>query len=216
MRPIRTGAVALMILLLATGCDRVQKAAKDLAGEDNDGGGRPPASAKPITVNAATSTAAASSSSVAITDPSDSQLGEWHIAMTAACAKGSAEHVAHYDINGDGIPDTVCWNLLHTRSHGDFVEVDARVKAGDREPSAYRLLWVRPGEAMGLCADDHVSVKQTLWAQKDLDQRGWSADHRIGLTIANDGCPPVHLFWPSDAVGDEVDFRYEKNESPRP
>ena len=213
MRPIHAGAVALMFLLLATGCDRVQKAARDLAGEDNDGGGRPPASAKPIAAHAPALSAAASSSSpsVVITDPSDSQLGEWHIAMTAACAKGSAEHVAHYDINGDGIPDTVCWNLLHTRTHGDFVEVDARVKAGDREQSAYRLLWVRPGEAMGLCAADHVSVKQTLWAQKNLDQRGWSADHRIGLTVANDGCAPVRLFWPSDAVGDEVDFHYEKN-----
>ena len=212
MRPIRTGAMALIILLLATGCDRVQKAARDLAGEDNDGGGRPPASAATATpAHAATSSAAASSSSVTITDPSDSQLGEWHIAMTAACAAGKAEHVAHYDINGDGIPDTVCWNLLHTKAHGDFVEVDVRVKAGDRNQSAYRLLWVRPGEAMGLCAGDHVSVKQTLWAQKDLDQRGWGADHRIGLTVANDGCAPVHLFWPSDAVGDEVDFRYERN-----
>lgn len=54
-------------------------------------------------------------------------------------------------------------------------------------------------------------MKQTLWAQKDLDRRGWGDDHRIGLTVANAGCAPVHLFWPKDAIGDEVDFRFERN-----
>ena len=213
MKPILKSAVALMVLMTITGCDRVQKAARDLTG-DADGNGRPPATAvHPAESHASSSSGAsvASSSSVAITDPSDDQLGDWHINMTAACAKGSADHVAHYDINGDGLPDTVCWNVVQTKTHGDFVEVDARVKAGDREQSAYRLLWVRPGEAMGLCAADHVSVKQTLWAQKDLDQRGWGADHRIGMTVANDGCTPVRLFWPTDAIGDEIDFRYERN-----
>ena len=213
MKPIWKSAVALMVVMTITGCDRVQKAAHDLTAEDDGGNGRPPASAKPVEAVTHASASAMSSSSavVAITDPSDEQLGTWHMAMTAACAKGSAEHMAHYDINGDGLPDTVCWNVLRTKGHGDFVEIDARVKAGDREQSAYRLLWVRPGEAMGLCAADHVSVKQTLWAQKDLDQRGWGADHRIGLTVANDGCTPVRLFWPTDAIGDEVDFRYERN-----
>lgn len=212
MKPIRMGAAALLVLMLATGCDRVQKAARDLAGEDGDNG-RAPAAAGHVSAShaASSASAAASSSSVPITDPSDSELGDWHMAMTAACAGGKAQHVAHYDLNGDGLPDTVCWNVKRTKDHGDFVEVDARVKAGDREQSAYRLLWVRPGEAMGLCAADRVSVKQTLWAQKDLDQRGWGADHRIGLTISNDGCTPVRLFWPSDAIGDEVDFRYERN-----
>jgi hypothetical protein len=208
MKSILTGVVALMALLMAAGCDRVQKAARDLAGEDGDNG-RPPASAAKSAVAAHVS--ASSSSEAAVTDPPDTQLGDWHIAMTAACAAGRAQHVAHYDINGDGLPDTVCWNLLRTKAHGDFVEVDARVKNGDREQSAYRLIWVRPGEAMGLCAADHVSVKQTLWSQKDLDQRGWGDDHRIGLTVVNDGCPPVHLFWPRDAIGDEVDFRFERD-----
>jgi len=212
MTPIRIGAAALVVLMLAAGCDRVQKAARDLAGQDADDG-RPPAAAGRPSVShvRASAPAAASSPPVALTDPSDSQLGDWHIAMTAACAAGRAEHIAHYDINGDGLPDTVCWNVRRTRDHGDFVEVDARVKAGDREQSAYRLLWVRPGEVQGLCGDDHVSVRQTLWTQKDRDQRGWGDDHRIGLTVANDGCPPVRLFWPGDAIGDEVDFRYERN-----
>ncbi len=212
MKPFMKSAAALMIVLAMGGCDRVQKAAHDLAGEDGDTGRAPAAASHTAVSHAASSSGAAVSSvSVAVTDPSDSELGDWHIAMTAACAGGKAQHVAHYDINGDGLPDTVCWNVKRTRDHGDFVEVDARVKAGDREQSAYRLLWVRPGEAMGLCAADHVSVKQTLWAQKDLDQRGWGDDHRIGLTIANDGCTPVRLFWPKAAFGDEVDFRYERN-----
>ncbi len=211
MKPIRIGAAALLVLMLATGCDRMRKAARDLAGEDGDNG-HPPATAKPGKPHAAASAASdAPAPAVAIVDPSDSQLGDWHIAMTAACAAGKAEHVAHYDINGDGLPDTVCWNVKRTRDHGDFVEVDARVKSGDREQSAYRLLWVRPGEAMGLCAADHVGVRQTLWAQKDLDQRGWGDDHRIGLTISNEGCTPLHLFWPKDAFGDEVDFHPERN-----
>ncbi len=209
MRPIRWGAAALMVLLLATGCDRVKKAAHDLAGEDTDGGGRPPASAKPV--EAHTTASSASSSAAAIVDPSDTQIGDWHIAMTAACAVGKAEHMAHVDINGDGIPDTVCWRIIRSKTYGDYVEVDARVKSGDHEQSAYRLLRARPGEAMGLCNADHVSVRQSLWAQKDLDRKGWGADHRIGLTIATDGCAPVQLFWPSGDGGDEVDFHYERN-----
>ena len=209
MKPILSGALALMLAITITGCDRVQKAARDLAGEDGDNG-KPPASApKPAATPAKASPSAPPA--VAIIDPPDSQLGDWHIAMTAACAAGKAEHMAHYDINGDGLPDTVCWRVIRSQTYGDFVEVDARVKAGDREQSAYRLLWVRPGETMGLCAADRVSVKQTLWAQKYLDQRGWGDDHRIGLTIANDGCAPVRLFWPKDDTGDEVDFHYERN-----
>ena len=203
-------AMALMMVVLVTGCGRVQKAARDLAGEDGDSG-RPPASAAKPAPMRAPGPSASPPATVAITDPSDSELGGWHIAMTAACAAGKADHIAHYDINGDGLPDTVCWNVRRTKAHGDFVEVDARVKAGDREQSAYRLLWVRPGEALGLCAADRVSVTQALWAQKDLDHKGWGADHRIGLTVANDGCPPVHLFWPGDATGDEVDFHQERN-----
>jgi len=210
MKPILKGAAALLIVLAVAGCDRVQKAARDLAGEDGDSG-RPPASAVKAASSHAASATAVPAPAVAVTEPSDTQLGEWHIAMNAACAAGKAEHVSHYDINGDGLPDTVCWRVMHTKAHGDFVDVAARVKAGDREQSAYRLLWVRPGEAMGLCAADHVAVGQTLWSQKDLDQRGWGADHRAGLTIANNGCAPVHLFWPKDATGDEVDFRYERN-----
>lgn len=156
MKPVLRGAAALMALVMIAGCDRVQKAARDLAGEDGDDG-RPPASAAKSTAAAHVSVQAASSSSAAaITDPSDTQLGDWHIAMTAACAKGSAQHVAHVDINGDGLPDTVCWNVLRTKAHGDFVEVDARVKNGDREQSAYRLLWVRPGEPLG-CAPPIMS-----------------------------------------------------------
>src|SRR6185312_5381295 len=151
MRPALKGAVALMVLLTIAGCDRLRKAARDLAGEDGDNG-RPPASAAKST--AAAHASASSSSAVAVTDPPDTQLGDWHVAMTAACARGSAQHVAHDDINGDGLPDTVCWNVLRTKAHGDFVEVDARVKSGEREQSAYRLLWVRPGDAMGLCAAD--------------------------------------------------------------
>jgi hypothetical protein len=214
MKPIMKGAAALLIMLALGGCDRVQKAARDLTGDDGDTGKAPAAAGHSTTSYASSSSssrATTPSASVAVTDPSDSELGDWHIAMTAACAAGKAQHVAHDDINGDGLPDTVCWNVKRTKDHGDFVEVDARVRAGDREQSAYRLIWVRPGEAMGLCAADHVSVKQTLWAQKDLDQRGWGVDHRIGLTIANDGCTPVRLFWPGDAIGDEVDFRYERN-----
>lgn len=213
MKPFMKGAAALMIVLATGGCDRVKRAARDLTGDDGDNG-RPPASAPHATTShssSSSSAAAAASSSSTVTDPSDGELGDWHMAMTEACAAGKAQHVAHYDLNGDGLPDTVCWNVKRTRDHGDFVEVDARVKTGDREQSAYRLLWVRPGEAMGLCAADHVLVKQTLWAQKDLDQRGWGNDHRIGLTVANDGCTPVRLFWPKDAIGDEVDFHYERN-----
>ena len=193
MKPIQAGAVALMILLVATGCDRVKKAARDLAGEDTDSGGRPPASAKPAETHKAAVTAS-SPSAAAIVDPSDTQVGDWHIAMTAACAAGKAEHMAHYDINGDGIPDTVCWHVIRSKSYGDYVEVDARVKSGDKDQSAYRLLRARPGEAMGLCNAGHVSVRQALWAQKDLDRKGWGADHRIGLTVATDGCAPVQLF----------------------
>ena len=210
MRPIRWGAAALMVLALATGCDRVQKAARDLAGEDADGGGRPPASAKPAEAHKA-ATSASSSSTAAIVDPSDTQVGDWHIAMTAACAAGKAEHVAHYDINGDGIPDTVCWHVIRSKSYGDYVEVDARVKRADTEQSAYRLLRARPGEALGLCNADRVSVHQTLWAQKDLDRKGWGADHRIGLTVSTDGCAPVQLFWPAGETGEEVDFHYERD-----
>ena len=214
MKAIVKGAVALVISALAvTGCDRLQKAAHDLAGSDGDGNGRPPAAAGPSTGPAETHKAAstASSSAAAIIDPPDTQVGDWHIAMTAACAAGKAEHVAHYDINGDGLPDTVCWRVIRSRTYGDYVEVDARVKSGDHEQSAYRLLRARPGEAMGLCGADHVSVHQALWAQKDLDRRGWGGDHRIGLTVAADGCPPVQLFWPAGDGGDEVDFRYERN-----
>jgi len=210
MKPILKGAAALAIVLAVAGCDRVQKAARDLAGEDGDARQPPASAAKPVVAKPA-SASSASSAVVAITDPSDTDLGDWHIAMTAACAAGKVEHVAHYDINGDGLPDTVCWRVIHTRIHGDFVDIAARVKAGDREQSAYRLLWVRPGGAMDLCAADHVTVGQTLWPQTDLDQKGWGADHRVGLTIANAGCAPVRLFWPKEAIGDEVDFRYERN-----
>ncbi len=208
MKPMRVGAMALMVLMLATGCDRVQKAARDLAGDD-DGGGPAPAT-KPVAVHAAASSSAAASSVVAIIDPPDTQVGDWHIAMAAACAAGKAEHVAHYDINGDGLPDTVCWRVIRTKAYGDFVDVDARVTTGDTAQSAYRLLPANGKGAMALCNADHIGVRQTLTSQADLDRKGWGADHRIGITVESGGCAPVRLFWPAGDTGDEVDFRYAR------
>ena len=214
MRPIVKSAVALGLMLLVTGCDRVQKAARDLSGEDGDNG-RPPATAS----HQATSHTASSSSlssgapapAVAITDPSDSELGDWHIAMTAACAAGKAEHVAHYDINGDGLPDTVCWRAIRSKAYGNSVDIDARVTNGDHVQSAYMWLPADSHAAISICNADHVSVRQALWSQKDLDDKHWDGDHRVGLTVSDGACAPVHLFWPKDASGDEVDFTFERH-----
>jgi hypothetical protein len=214
MKQIGLGAAALMVLMLATGCDRMQKAARDLAGEDGDDG-HPPATASHATgahvSGSASASAAVSSSSVAVIDPPDTQVGDWHIAMTAACADGKAQHIAHFDINGDGIPDTVCWHVIRSKTYGDYAEIDARVKAGDHEQSAYILLPSHRSGRDALAGVDHLTVKQTLWAQKDIDRMRWGSDHRVSLTIEDGDSDPFWLFWPKDAVGDEVDFHLERD-----
>ncbi len=188
----------------------MQKAARDLAGEDGDTGGAPASAVKPAR-HAAASAASPAASSVKIVDPPDTQVGDWHIAMTAACAAGKVQHVTHYDINGDGLPDTVCWHIIRSKTYGDFAEIDTRVKTGDREQSAYILLPGKSDEQMGLCRADSVTVKQQLWSQEALDHFGWGPDHRIGLTVADGECDPVWLFWPKNAAGDEVDFVFERD-----
>ncbi len=210
MRPILNGALALMLVMTITGCDRVQKAARDLAGEDGDNG-KPPASAPRPAATPAKASAGTSSSAIAFIDPPDRQIGDWHIAMTAACAAGTAQHMAHFDINGDGIPDTVCWHIIRSKTYGAFAEVDARVKTGDKEQSAYILLPTNRNQQDALCSVDHLTVKQELWAQKDIAQMGWGSDHRVSLTIDDGDCDPFWLFWPKDASGDEVDFHLERN-----
>ena len=212
MKPIRMGAAALWVLMLATGCDRVQKAARDLTSDDGDSG-RPPA-ASPVSASHAASSSASSSvasPSVAVVDPPDTQVGDWHVAMTAACAAGKAQHMAHFDINGDGIPDTVCWHIIRSKTYGDFAEVDARVKTNDKEQSAYILLPTRKTLQDALSSVDHLTVKQTLWAQKDIDNMRWGPDHRVSLTVEDGDSDPFWLFWPKNAIGDEVDFHLERN-----
>ena len=214
MKPIRMGAAALMVLILATGCDRVQKAARDLAGEDADQGHAPVTASHGSTSKAplsVTTSAASSSSAAKIIDPPDTQVGDWHIAMTAACADGKAQHVMHFDINGDGLPDTVCWHIIRSKIYGDFAEIDARVKTGDREQSAYILLPTNRSQQDALSSVDHLTVKQTLWSQKDIENMGWGPDHRVSLTVDDGDTDPYWLFWPKDAIGDEVDFHLERN-----
>ena len=190
------------------GCDRVQKAARDLAGDD-DGGGKAPATAPArMSKGPAKSVEAA----VQVTAPPETQVGAWHMEMAAACADNKAEHVAHYDINGDGLPDTVCWRVIRSKTYGNSVDVDARVTGADGHvQSAYMWLPADPKASISICNADHVSVRQALWSQKDLDDKHWDGDHRVGITVSDGTCQPVHLFWPKMALGDEIDFIFERH-----
>ncbi len=190
------------------GCDRVQKAARDLAGDDDGGKGPAPAAAPAKVSKSVSKTVEAAAQVIA---PPDTQIGTWHMEMTAACADGKAEHVAHYDINGDGLPDTVCWRAIRSKAYGNSVDIDARVTNGDHVQSAYMWLPADSHAAISICNADHVSVRQALWSQKDLDDKHWDGDHRVGLTVSDGACAPVHLFWPKDASGDEVDFTFERH-----
>lgn len=186
----------------------MQKAARDLAGDDDGGRSTAPATAPAKMTKGAVKLP---ETAAEITTPPETQVGAWHMEMAAACADNKAEHVAHYDINGDGLPDTVCWRVIRSRAYGNSVDVDARVTAADGHvQSAYMWLPVDPKASISICNADRVSVRQALWSQKDLDDKHWDGDHRVGITVSDGSCEPVHLFWPRNASGDEADFIFER------
>ncbi|WP_155913440.1 hypothetical protein [Asticcacaulis sp. AC466] len=145
--------------------------------------------------------------------PTAAVYADWHADLSAGCGDGSRSvRRQHFDVNGDGLPDTVCWQTVRDATYGDFVQVMAQVDRpnGDKE-SAYIILAANGGRQAALCNADGVAVRQTLWARgetKAVTERGVDAGFNgpIAITLTDGKCGPVSLFWPRDAGADEARF----------
>lgn len=159
---------------------------------------------------------AASASAIASagvpTAPSKADYTQWKAEMTAACAAGDAAlHIEHFDINGDKTPDAICWRVLKTPAHGDFIDLQARVKHGGQVQTAYILLPFDASREDGVCGPpEAIKVEEWDWTRKDFKDLGWDYIGPVSITVNGGDCDPPWLFWPKNATGDEVDFDFER------
>jgi hypothetical protein len=144
--------------------------------------------------------------------PSNAQFTTWRNDMLAKCeAADKALKIQHFDVNADGLPDMVCWRMIKTRGHGDFVDLEARVTpVGRKLQTAYIILPAGTNDQVGVCESGHMIVKQELWTHKMFDDAGQDYAGPISITVGDGECDPAWLFWPKDAKGDQVGFVFER------
>ena len=133
--------------------------------------------------------------------------------MASACGTAtSVVKTAHFDVNGDGLPDTICWRAIKTKTYGDFFDLQATVqtaKAGIQ--TAYIVLPVDGVDQGGVCGPiDGLTATQVLWTRKQFEDMGWDYIGPMSIEISGSDCDPPWLFWPKDAKGREVEFEFAR------
>lgn len=146
--------------------------------------------------------------------PGDAELDGWKADMVAACgAEAASVQIAHFDINEDGQPDTICLRNFKVATYGEFVDVAARVRNGNQEQRAYIILPVSAGVQSAVCtADNGFTIEETHWTLEDLAYvyDDPTKGRPVSITLAGSDCDPPWLFWPKDAIGEEVQFDFAR------
>ena len=212
MRITKLNWLVVSVLIALTGCDRpagsehgaVQSVVASQASS---------APASIVAVAAETDSDASQASASVAPQPSDVQFDRWKSEMALACgAVTSAVKTAHFDVNGDGLPDTICWRVIKTKDYGDFFDLQATVqtaKAGTQ--TAYIILPVNGSDQGGVCGPiEALSATQVLWTRKQFEDMGWDYIGPMSIEISGSDCDPPWLFWPKAAKGKEVEFEFAR------
>ncbi len=212
MRITKINWLVVSVLIGLTGCDHpagleqgaVQSAAASQASS---------APASIAAVQTETGPDASLASASVVPQPSDAQFDKWKTEMASACGTvTSAVKTKHFDVNGDGLPDTICWRAIKTKDYGDFFDLQATVqtaRAGTQ--TAYIILPVDPIDQLGVCGPtEALSATQVLWTRKGFEDMGWDYIGPMSIEISGSDCDPPWLFWPKAAKGKEVEFEFAR------
>ena len=145
-------------------------------------------------------------------EPSEQEYKTWHDSLTAGCAGKNAPHTEHFDVNNDGVADTMCWRTFTTTAYGDYVDLVAQVttKAYGVQ-TGYILLPVNGGEEYAVCGPvDGLKVEQGTWTKEAFDELGWDYLGPLSIDLNGTDCDPPWLFWPADVRGPEVDLIFTR------
>lgn len=140
------------------------------------------------------------------------QLDAWHTEMDEQCAAGARSvRIEHFDVDGNGTPDTICWRILKSEAFGEHIDVQARVKRKGKTQRAYLILPFHAGRQFGICGpSEAVVIEQGQWTKEDFNGMGWDYLGPVSISINGTDCDPPWLFWPKDAKGDVVDFIFAR------
>lgn len=125
-------------------------------------------------------------------EPSEQEYKTWHDSLVNACAGNNAPHTEHFDVNNDGLSDTVCWRSFMTTAYGGYVDLVAQVttKAYGVQ-TGYILLPVNAGEQYAVCGPvDGLKVEQGKWTKEAFDDVGWDYIGPLSINLNGTDCDP--------------------------